>query len=157
MHFIDSFILGAVEGITEFLPISSTAHMILVSKILGLAQSDFLKSFEIVIQLGAILAVVVMFWKKIFYFQVLKKVIIGFIPTAVLGLLLYKRVKEYLGDVSVVLWALLVGGIIIVLFEKWHKSRAGGAGAALSPLAASILAFSNRSHLYLASQGLERR
>lgn len=121
MNLLDAAILGAVEGITEFLPISSTAHMILTAKLLGLPQSDFLKSFEIIIQLGAILAVLTIYFRRFLEIKVLKNVIAGFIPTAILGLVFYKSIKAYLGDISVVLWALLIGGIIMIVFEKWKK------------------------------------
>lgn len=123
MNFLDATILGVIEGLSEFLPISSTAHLILGAKILGLQQTDFLKSFEIIIQLGAILAVVTLYFKSFFNIEILKKIIAGFIPTAVLGLVFYKTVKNYLGDISVVLWALLLGGIFIIVFEYWKKGK----------------------------------
>lgn len=123
MSYFESIILGIIEGVTEFLPISSTAHLILGASALGIVQSDFVKSFEIIIQLGAILAVVVFFWKKLFDLNTIKLMLIGFIPTAVLGLLFYKRIKSYLGDVSVVLWALFIGGVILIVFEWWYAKR----------------------------------
>lgn len=126
MNIFDAAILGVVEGITEFLPISSTAHLILASRLLGLEQTDFLKSFEIIIQLGAILAVITLYYKKFFDWQVLRKVIVGFLPTALLGLVFYKSIKTYLGNVSVVLWAMLIGGIILIIFEISKKSAARG-------------------------------
>jgi undecaprenyl-diphosphatase len=95
MTFFDSIILGIVEGVTEFLPVSSTGHLILTSAILNLTQTDFLKSFEIFIQLGAIAAVVVMYWKMFLQLEVLKKLFIAFLPTGIIGLLLYKIVKTY--------------------------------------------------------------
>ncbi|MFA6463500.1 MAG: undecaprenyl-diphosphatase UppP [Candidatus Paceibacterota bacterium] len=125
MHFIDVIILGIVEGVTEFLPISSTGHMILASRILGLTQSDFLKSFEIIIQLGAILAVVALYFRKFFDIEVLKRIIVGFIPTAIIGLIFYKLVKNFLGSESVVLWSLFLGGVVIILFEILKKNETG--------------------------------
>ncbi|MES2059662.1 MAG: undecaprenyl-diphosphate phosphatase [Patescibacteria group bacterium] len=123
MNILDAVILGVVEGITEFLPVSSTAHLILAGKVLGLADSEFLKSFEIIIQVGAIFAVLTLFYKKFFDIEVLKKVIAGFIPTALLGLVFYKTIKNYLGDISVVLGALFIGGIVMIVFEKWHSRK----------------------------------
>jgi undecaprenyl-diphosphatase len=123
MNMFDATILGIIEGLSEFLPISSTAHLILGAKMLHLEQSDFVKSFEIIIQLGAILSVVTLYFKSFFNINNLQKVIIGFIPTAVFGLLVYKRIKASLGDLSVVLWALFIGGIILIAFEYWNSKR----------------------------------
>ena len=117
--------LGIVEGFTEFLPISSTGHMILASALMHVPQTDFQKTFEIFIQLGAILAVVVVFWKKFLDVELLKKIIVAFIPTGIIGLTLYKLVKSYLlGNESVVLWSLLLGGVALVVFEYLYPSQA---------------------------------
>ena len=122
MTFFDSILLGIVEGATEFLPISSTGHLILAGSVLGLEQTVFLKSFEIAIQLGAIGAVVALFWRAFLDIELLKRLAAAFIPTGVLGFLLYPLVKEYLiGNVSVVLWALALGGAALILFERWHN------------------------------------
>src|SRR6185503_1494018 len=122
MHFIQAVILGIVEGFTEFLPISSTGHLILASKFLHLVDTDFLKSFEIIIQLGAILAVVVLYFKKFFNLNLIKKLIVSFIPTGVVGLLAYKFFKNVLlANTQVVIWSLAIGGLILILFEMWHK------------------------------------
>ncbi|MFZ5364417.1 MAG: undecaprenyl-diphosphate phosphatase [Patescibacteria group bacterium] len=119
MDFFHTIILGIVEGITEFLPISSTGHLILTSKLLRLPSTEFLKSFEIAIQLGAILAVVALYWKSFFVrFEVLKKVVVAFLPTAVLGLIFYKIIKQFLlENEQVVLWSLFLGGIFLIIFE----------------------------------------
>ncbi len=123
MTILDSLILGIVEGITEFLPISSTAHLILTSQILKLSQTEFLKSFEIIIQLGAILAVIVLYAKTLLVQrEVLKRVIAAFIPTAILGLFLYKIVKKvFMGNTDVILWALFLGGVFLIIFDLFHK------------------------------------
>ena len=123
MNIFDAVILGLVEGITEFLPISSTAHLILSSKILGLSSTEFLKSFEIIIQLGAILAVVVLYAKSLLAQpEIIKRVFAAFVPTAVCGLIFYKTVKKYfLGNQEIVLWALFVGGVILIIFDCVHK------------------------------------
>lgn len=125
MNVLHAVILGAVEGITEFLPISSTGHMILTAQLLKLAQTDFLKSFEIAIQLGAILSVVVLYWKSLIRdFNVLKKVMTAFLPTALLGFIFYKMIKKFLlGSSRVVLWSLFLGGIFIIVFELLHREN----------------------------------
>jgi undecaprenyl-diphosphatase len=125
MNFFHAIVLGIVEGITEFLPISSTGHLILASKILHLSSTDFLKSFEITIQLGAILAVVVLYWRSFFVrFEILKKVIVAFLPTAVLGLIFYKIIKQFLlGNEQVVLWALFLGGVFLIVFELFYREK----------------------------------
>lgn len=122
MEYISAVILGVVEGITEFLPVSSTGHLILASSLLGISQSEFQKTFEIVVQLGAILAVVALYWRAFLNLEVLKRIAVGFIPTGIIGLALYKVVKTYLiGNEMVVLWALLIGGIGLIAFELWHS------------------------------------
>lgn len=125
MHIFHVVILGIVEGLTEFLPVSSTGHLILSSWLLGIAQTDFVKSFQIVIQFGAIAAVLVMYTKRILTSKHLwKKVVVGFIPTAIVGYVLYKIIKTFLiGNVVVVACSLIVGGVGIIVFEKWYGSR----------------------------------
>jgi len=122
MDIFQVLILGIVEGVTEFLPVSSTGHLILASQLLGIAQTDFQKTFEIVIQFGAILAVVALFWRSFLNGEVLKRLVVAFIPTGIIGLALYKVVKTYLlGNELVVLWALFLGGVALILFEWWHR------------------------------------
>lgn len=125
MDFTQALILSVTEGLTEFLPISSTGHLILVSDILNIPQTDFVKSFEVIIQLGAILAVVTLYFKTL----ILKKslwipIFIAFLPTAILGLIFYKIIKTYLlGNIEVVLIALFLGGIILIVFEKFEADK----------------------------------
>ena len=125
MNIFHAIILGIVEGITEFLPISSTGHMILASKLLGIPETDFLKTFEIFIQLGAILAVVVLYFRRLITSRdTIKKVIVSFIPTAILGLIFHDFVKKYLlASPLVVSISLIVGGILIIWFEKQNSKR----------------------------------
>ena len=125
MDFITAFILGIVQGISEFLPISSTGHMILASHLMGLKHTEFLKSFEIAIQVGTILSVVVLYWRSLLVdFEVIKRLVVAFIPPGVLGLTLYKLIKGYLlGSETVVLCSLLIGGIFIVAFEYWYREK----------------------------------
>lgn len=125
MSIINAVILGVVEGISEFLPISSTGHLILAARVLKLTQSEFVKSFEIIIQLGAILSVIVLYYKSLFGdWRVIKRLCAAFVPTGIIGLVLYKLVKRFLlGNGLVVFWSLLIGGIFIILFELLHRER----------------------------------
>lgn len=125
MNFIDAIILGVVEGITEFLPISSTGHMVLTGHLLGIGGDAFTKSFEILIQLGAILAIVFLYRKTLYTdMRSVSKVAVAFLPTAIAGLFLYDLVKKYLiGSELVVVLALFIGGIVIVLFEKFFTKK----------------------------------
>jgi undecaprenyl-diphosphatase len=116
-----ALILGIVEGLTEFLPVSSTAHLDLARHALRLEPTDYIKSFEIIIQLGAILSVVVLYWKKFFNWELLAKLVVAFIPTGILGLTLYKIIKGYLlGNMTVILAALVIGGVLLIIFERYH-------------------------------------
>ncbi len=125
MDIIHAIVLGVVEGITEFLPVSSTGHMIIASHLMQIPESDFLKTFEIAIQLGAICAVAGLYWRTFLLdWEVVVKVFTAFIPTAIVGFLLYKLIKHYLlGNALVVVVSLLVGGIFIVVFERFYKVK----------------------------------
>jgi undecaprenyl-diphosphatase len=119
MNLIDTTILGIVEGLTEFLPISSTGHMILTSDLLKLQNEEFLKTFEISIQLGAILAIVFLYARKFLKNTMLyKKLAAAFIPTAAIGFLFYKIIKTYLFNPIVVSVALILGGVVLILLDK---------------------------------------
>jgi undecaprenyl-diphosphatase len=123
MNFLDSLILGIVEGITEFLPISSTGHLILTAHFLGLKQTVFEKTFEIAIQLGAILSVVVIYRKELFEnLKLWKKLIAAFVPTGILGLLFHRYV-ESLFRPEVVCGALVFWGIAFIVVELMHKEK----------------------------------
>ncbi len=126
MTTIHTIILSIIEGITEFLPISSTGHMILAGELLGIPSTTFTKSFEIIIQLGAILAVVVLYAKTLLKnSDLIKKTLVAFLPTAILGLIFYKVIKTYLLDnVWVVIASLFIGGIVIIWFEKKLSKQA---------------------------------
>lgn len=117
--------MGIVEGLTEFLPISSTAHLILTSELLKIPSSEFLKSFEISIQLGAILSVVVLYWRRVWNnLGIIWKLAAAFIPTSIIGLIFYKIVKNYLMEsLLIIAISLLLGGIIIILFENWYAKK----------------------------------
>ncbi|OGG15385.1 undecaprenyl-diphosphatase UppP [Candidatus Gottesmanbacteria bacterium RIFCSPHIGHO2_02_FULL_39_11] len=120
MNILQAIILSMVEGVTEFLPISSTGHLILASKILGVAQTDFVKSFEIFIQLGSIFSVIILYAKKILdNKKLIRPIIISFVPAGVAGFVLYKFIKGLLiGNIWITVAALFIGGVILVSFEK---------------------------------------
>lgn len=125
MIFLHAVILGIVEGVTEFLPISSTAHLEFTSHLLGIVPSDFIKSFIITIQLGAILSVIIFYREKLTHSaQAWKNICIGFIPTGIIGFILYKLIKEFLlGNVWIAATMLIVGGVIILVVEKRFMER----------------------------------
>ena len=123
MNILDSIILGIVEGVTEFLPISSTGHMILVSYLLGLKQNSFEKTFEIAIQLGAILAVVSIYREKLTHnLELWKKLIVAFIPTGIIGLALHHYVEK-LFNPFVVSVALIFWGMVFIAIELLYKEK----------------------------------
>ena len=123
MDIIQAIIFGIVEGLTEFLPVSSTGHMILTAKLMGLEQTSFQKSFEIIIQLGSILAVIFVFKDKIFKsLELWKRLIIAFLPTAILGFTLYKIIKSLFSP-STVAYMLIIGGIVFLIVEYFYKEK----------------------------------
>lgn len=127
MTLLQSLYLGIVEGLTEFLPVSSTGHLILASHFLKIPQSDFLVAFEIAIQLGAILAVLYMFWKRIFTVTMIQKLIVGFIPAGIAGFLIYPHIKTLLGSPLLVGVTLFLGGIVILFVEHAYlKAKDNG-------------------------------
>jgi len=122
MEILHVVILSVVEGITEFLPVSSTGHLILTSKLLGIATTEFLKTFEIAIQLGAIMAVVVLYFKRFLDLELDKKVLAAFLPTALVGFLLYPFIKGFLlGSSAVTLVSLFIGGLVLIFFKSEGK------------------------------------
>lgn len=124
MNIFSAILLGLVEGVTEFLPISSTGHMILVSDMLSLPNTDFLKSFEISIQLGAILAIVVMYAPKLLgNIKLYQRLFIAFLPTAIVGFLLYDYIKTYLFNPIIVSGTLILGGIFLIFLDRKIKTQ----------------------------------
>ncbi len=116
-----SIVLSIIEGITEFLPVSSTGHMVLASSVMGIEKEDFTKLFEVAIQLGAILSVVVLYWKKFFDFkhwQFYVKLIVAVIPALILGFLFADEIDELLGSPLVVALSLILGGIFFLFIDK---------------------------------------
>ncbi len=121
MNILDAIILGIIEGLTEYLPISSTGHLIAGSQFLGLEQSEFLNSFMIGIQSGAILSVLIVYWQRFFKnfdLEFYKKLVIAFIPTAILGLILKNFIDGLLESLLTVAITTLLGGIFLIWMEK---------------------------------------
>jgi undecaprenyl-diphosphatase len=124
MSLIQSIIIAIIEGITEFLPISSTGHMILTSSLMKISEEEFVKTFEISIQLGAIMAIVLMYAKRFLQgISIYLKLGIAFIPTAIVGFLAYDIIKNYLFNPVIVAVSLIVGGIILIIIDKIVVSK----------------------------------
>ncbi len=126
MTWLQMIILSIVEGISEFLPISSTGHMIIASSVMGIAKDDFTKLFEVCVQLGAILSVVVLYWKKFFDFsrwQFYVKLIVAFIPAAIMGGLFSSKIDALLESALTVGITLFVGGIVLLFIDKVFKNN----------------------------------
>lgn len=125
MDFIQAIILSGVEGLTEFLPISSTGHLVLAADILNIPQTDFVKSFEIIIQLGAISAVILLYAKTLLTNRLLwPRILTAFLPTALVGFMLYEVIKDFLiGNILVTLAALFSGGVALIVLELFYKEQ----------------------------------
>jgi undecaprenyl-diphosphatase len=122
MNFIEAFILAVIEGLTEFLPVSSTGHMIIGSSLMNIQTDPFVKLFTICIQLGAILSVVVLYFKRFFKsINFYGKLIVAFIPAAVFGYLLSDKIDTMLESPLTVAISLLIGGIILLFVDKWFN------------------------------------
>jgi undecaprenyl-diphosphatase len=124
MTLLEVIILAFIEGLTEFIPVSSTGHLILTSAALNIPNSDFIKAFNVIIQFGAILAVVYLYWKKLKWdYEFYKNVTLAFIPTAILGFLFKNKVDELMESTAVVAYALIVGGVVLIWIDSLFKSR----------------------------------
>lgn len=120
MSFLDAFFIALVEGLTEFLPVSSTGHMMIATALLGVKATPFVKLFTVAIQLGAILSIVVIYFKRFFKsINFYIKLIVAFIPAAIAGLLLGDYIDAALENVFGVAVALFVGGIVLLFVDKW--------------------------------------
>jgi len=125
MNYIQALILAVIEGLTEFLPVSSTGHMVIASSFMGIGTDEFVKLFEVAIQLGAILAVVVLYWKKFFDFskwQFYVKLIIAVIPALFFGFLLNDFIDNTLGNPIFIAVVLLLGGIVLLFIDRFFKT-----------------------------------
>ena len=125
MNTLQAIILAIVEGLTEFLPISSTAHMGFFASILGMEESEFLKMFQVSIQLGAILAIVVLYWKKFFdftNFNFYLKLVYAVIPALALGYLFDDKIEAVLGNQIAISTVLVLGGVVLLFVDKWFQN-----------------------------------
>ncbi len=129
MTLLQILILSVIEGVTEFLPVSSTGHLILATKLLNVTAAPFVTSFTIAIQLGAIMAVLILYGRQLAVNRRLALLAVaGFVPTGAIGLALYSLiVKKLLSSPMVVVWALIGGGLVLILFEYWYGRRFAGA------------------------------
>lgn len=124
MNWLSAIIIAVVEGVTEFLPVSSTGHMILTQSLLGIKSTDYLKLYIVSIQLGAILSVVILYWRRFFMsMDFYYKLFVAFIPAALMGIILGDVIDEMLESPLVVAISLLVGGIVLVFVDGWFKQR----------------------------------
>ncbi|RYU96168.1 undecaprenyl-diphosphate phosphatase [Emticicia agri] len=125
MNLIQAIILAIIEGITEYLPISSTGHMIIGSSLMGISELDFTKVFEVNIQFGAILSVIVLYWKKFLQsFEFYAKLLAAFIPAAIIGFLLNDFIDSLLESVVVVAVSMVLGGFILIFIDKYFENKA---------------------------------
>lgn len=125
MTTFQAIIIAIVEGITEFLPVSSTGHMIITQELLGMEITDFVKAFTVNIQFGAILSVIVLYWRR--FFQTLDfyfKLFVAFIPAAVIGFALSDIIDSMLESVLVVAVMLVLGGVVLIFVDNWFKRPA---------------------------------
>lgn len=126
MSIVDAIILAVVEGLTEFLPVSSTGHMIVASYLLGIHKEEFTKLYEVSIQFGAILAVVVLYWRKFFEFrrwQFYAKLVVGVLPALILGKLFSDKIDKLLESPVTVAITLLVGGFILLVIDRFFRTH----------------------------------
>ncbi|GGC50809.1 undecaprenyl-diphosphatase [Pedobacter quisquiliarum] len=125
MTYLQALILAIIEGLTEFLPVSSTGHMVIASSIMGIGDDEFVKLFEVAIQLGAILAVVALYWKKFINFskwQFYVKLLIAVIPALFFGFILNDFIDNTLGNPIFIAVVLLVGGVILLFIDRFFKN-----------------------------------
>lgn len=133
MDIIQTIIIAIVEGLTEFLPVSSTGHMIIAQSLLGVESTPFVKAFTVIIQFGAILSVICLYWKRFFYpdavksgeksywqamFDFYARLVVGVLPAVVLGLAFNDAIEENLGNVQLVAWMLIIGGVFMLFCDR---------------------------------------
>lgn len=123
MDFLTIFILSIVEGVTEFLPISSTGHLILASAWMGIVEDQFVQNFNIVIQFGAILSVIVLYWRRFFPINLLfySKILVAFLPAAFMGLLFKSIIESFMDQIWIVGLTLFLGGWVLIFFDQKNK------------------------------------
>ena len=132
MDLFETVIIAIVEGLTEFLPVSSTGHMIIAQSLLGVESTPFVKAFTVIIQFGAILSVICLYWKRFFYpnagregksywramFDFYARLVVGVVPAAVLGFAFNDEIEANLGNVQLVAWMLIIGGIFMLFCDR---------------------------------------
>jgi undecaprenyl-diphosphatase len=144
VNYFQAIIIAIVEGLTEFLPVSSTGHMIVTTSLMGISSAEFTRLYIVVIQLGAILAVVIYYWKRFFNLRDIKfylKLLVGFIPIVIFGLLFKKKVDMLLDRVDIVAWALLLGGIFLLFVDRIFKEEKIKSQEKISYLDALVVGF----------------
>lgn len=120
MTIVQSIILAAVEGLTEYLPISSTGHIILTSWLMGINEQAFVKDFTVMVQFGAIMSVIVLYWRKfLLNLKLYPRVFVAFLPAVIVGLLVKDQIDAILGSVWIVGISLLAGGLLLILTDRW--------------------------------------
>jgi undecaprenyl-diphosphatase len=124
MDLLHAIILAVVEGLTEYLPVSSTGHIILTSAFLGINENEFVKDYTVIVQFGAILSVVALYWRDLIRsVELYKKLLVAFLPAGVIGFALKDIIQSWLGSVTVVAFSLLIGGIALLLVDKWLEKK----------------------------------
>ena len=126
MNFFEAILIAIVEGLTEFIPVSSTAHMIFTSTILGIQTDDYVKMFQVSIQFGAILAVVMLYWRKFFDFKNLRfylKLMLAVLPALVLGYLFNEKIEELLESPFMVAIVLVLGGVVLLFIDRMFRNQ----------------------------------
>ena len=144
MNLFESIVIAVVEGLTEFLPVSSTGHMIIAERLLHVQETDFVKVFTVAIQLGAILSVIVLYWKKFFDFSKIQfyiKLVIGVIPALLFGFLFNKKIDALLDSATTVAIALLIGGIVLLFVDNFFKNPTIYTDEEIKPKNALLIGF----------------
>lgn len=126
MTWLHAILLGVIEGLTEFLPVSSTGHMVIASHYLGIADDPFTKSFEVIIQMGAILTVLVLYWRRFLpHWGFYRKIMVAFLPTAVIGFVLKNQVDRWLESPMMVAVSLVLGGVVLLWMDRYKPGHSG--------------------------------
>lgn len=124
MNTFQAIIIAIIEGLTEFLPVSSTGHMILAASLLQIHEDEFVKTFEIAIQIGAILSVLSLYYQRFLVsIDIYLKLFVAFLPTGIIGFLAYKTIKAYLFNPIVVSAMLIAGGVLLILLDRWTEKK----------------------------------
>lgn len=124
MTILQAIVLAIVEGLTEYLPVSSTGHLIITSSFMGISQDPFTKDYTVIVQFGAILSVLVLYWRRFLStFEFYKKLMVGVVPALAIGYAVKDKIDVLLGDVKVVAFALIVGGAILIFVDKWFSRQ----------------------------------